>query len=230
MYKNTIPDSRLRSAIPYLTPGGRAADIGTDHAYLPIYLVREGILSHALACDVNEGPIQSARANIRGAGLENQIATLRTDGLHGVEAYAPDDVMIFGMGGELIVRILSEAEWIKGRKVGLILQPMSRAAVLRRWLTGNGFCILGETLTFEDKYYQTIHARWQGDAEAYTEEECLLGRWNIETRPPLFRGFLEHEIGVRERIVAAKQNSLQTNAEKELAELQFLRKRLEELK
>ncbi|MBQ9131710.1 MAG: SAM-dependent methyltransferase, partial [Clostridia bacterium] len=100
MHKITIPDSRLLSAIPYLTKGGRAVDVGTDHAYLPIYLVQEGLISHALACDINAGPLRSARTNIAAAGLTNRIGTLRTDGLHGVESYAPDDVMIFGMGGE----------------------------------------------------------------------------------------------------------------------------------
>lgn len=229
MQKIIKPDSRLLSALPYLTPGGRAADIGTDHAYLPIYLVGQGILSHALACDINEGPIQSARANIRAAGLEGRVDTLRTDGLRGVENYAPDDVMIFGMGGELIARILSEAEWVKTAKTGLILQPMSRLPVLRRWLWEAGFAILGESLTFEDKYYVTLHARWQGEPVSYTEEECLLGKRDTWCPGELTRGYLEHEIGVRQRIVEAKERSREADAAREMEELHFLENRLEEL-
>ena len=208
MQSNTTPDTRLRSAVEYITRGGRVADIGTDHAYLPIYLVKEGLVSSALAADINEGPILSARANIAAAGLEEQISTLRTDGLHGVKPFAPDDIMIFGMGGELIVRILEEAEWVKDEKIGLILQPMTRASVLRAWLLQNGFAITGESITFEDKYYQTVAARWCGKSDAYREEELLVGRLNIEHRPPLFEGFVRHEIKVLEKIIDGKSRSV----------------------
>ena len=221
---NTL-DTRLRSAIPYLKNGGRVADIGTDHAYLPIYLVQQNIVSYALACDINKGPILSARANIAAAGLSNRIDTLQTDGLHGVDAFSPDDIMIFGMGGELIVRILSEALWIKEKSIGLILQPMSRSSVLRRWLIENGFSITGETLTFEDKYYQTVAARYTGETEIYTDTELLVGRHNMQTRPPLFEGFVRHEIKVLDTVIAGKSRS-------ERADTQFealIKQNLEEL-
>lgn len=230
MQNKSIPDSRLRSAVPYLRRGARAVDVGTDHAYLPIYLVEEGILSEALACDINRGPIESARTNIRAAGLEDRIRTLQTDGLQGVEAYAPDSIMIFGMGGELIVRILSDAPWVKNARIGLILQPMSRAHVLRRWLTENGFLITGESITYEDKYYQTIAARFDGNGAVYTEEECYLGRQNILEQPPLFEGFLRHEIGVYRAILRGKAKSEKADAREETRILNFLEKRLETLK
>lgn len=224
------PDTRLQSAIPYLKKGGRAIDVGTDHAYLPIYLVREGIVRNALACDINRGPIDSARANIAAAGLDDRISTMQTDGLHGTENFVPDDIMVFGMGGELIVRILSEAPWIRSSEIGLILQPMSRAQVLRNWLCENGFAIVGETLTYEDKYYQTIAARYAPDAvEKYTEEECILGKHNIENMPPLFEGFLRHEIGVYEAILAGKARSSHADTRDEMRILKFLKQRLEKL-
>ncbi len=219
------PDSRLLSAVPYLTRGGRVADVGTDHAYLPIYLIREEILSHALACDINEGPILSARKNIAEAGLADRIDTLRTDGLHGVESYRPDDVMIFGMGGELIVRILSEAPWIKTENVGLILQPMSRISVLRKWLLDNGFAIVGETVTFEDKYYQTLCARYCGARSTYSPLELQVGRHNIRTRPPHFEGLVRHEIAVLESVIRGKSRSERADVAEELQ----LKQDLEEL-
>ena len=210
--------ARLQSALPYITPGGCVADIGTDHAYLPIHLVREGMISHAVACDINEGPIESARMHIAAAGFSDRIDTLLTDGLHGVEQYAPDDILIFGMGGELIVKILSEAPWIKNERIGLILQPMSRASVLRRWLCENGFLITGETLSFEDKYYQTLVARYTGKTEHYTETELAVGRLNIGARPPLFDGFVRHEIEVLNKILVGKSKSenADTAAEKQM--------------
>ena len=220
MQTNVTPDNRLLSAVDFVTRGGKIVDVGTDHAYLPIHLVREGLVSSALAADINEGPIQSARANIAAAGLDNQIKTLRTDGLCGVEAYAPDDILIFGMGGELILRILADAPWIKNERIGLILQPMSRASLLRAWLLENGFAITGERITFEDKYYQTVAARYSGKTDIYTEEELALGKQNISERPPLFDGFVRHEIAVLNKIIDGKARSLDADAtaEKRLKE------------
>ncbi len=203
---NTL-GARLASAKQFVTQGGRVIDVGTDHAYLPIALIREGISSSALACDINEGPIASARENIAAAGLSDLIQTRLTDGLHGTEDFAADDVLIFGMGGELIVRILSEASFVKDERVGLVLQPMSRASVLRRYLVENGFEIVGEALTFEDKYYQTIAARYSGKCDELSDVEAWVGSKNIETRPPLFEGFVRHEIGVFDAILKGKAQS-----------------------
>ena len=225
------PSARLCSALPYLTKGGAVIDVGTDHAYLPIYLVAEGISSRALACDINQGPIESARKNIAAAKFQNQIDTLCTDGLHGAEHFHPDDVLIFGMGGELIMRILSEAPWVKDERIGLVLQPMTRAQTLRRWLLENGFSIVGETITHEDKrYYQTVAARYCGKVEEYTEEELLLGRLNIQNNAPNLGGFVEHEIGVWEAIRRGKSQSVTGNTSDEDRVLQFLNARLETLK
>ena len=219
------PDARLLSAVPYLTRGGRIVDVGTDHAYLPIYLILQGLVAHALACDVNQGPINSARANIAAAGLDGVVETRLTDGLHGVEDFCPDNVLIIGMGGELIVKILSEAPWIRNGGIGLVLQPMSRASVLRRWLTENGFSITGETITFEDKYYQTVAARFTGRNEEYTETELAVGRLNIEARSPLFEDFVRHEIGVVEKVLRGKSRSV--NADTSFEER--MKRNLEEL-
>lgn len=221
------PDARLLSAIPYIKQGGTVADIGTDHAYLPIYLVREGIVSRAIAADINRGPILSAQSNIETAGLSAKIDTLQTDGLHGVESYHPDDVLIFGMGGELIARILEEAPWVRDPRIGLVLQPMSRGGFLRKWLGENGFSILGETLTDNVKFYQTIYARYDGVGEAYNEEELLLGKHNIETVPPLFEGFVRHEISVHQKILKGKQHASDADTSQEERVLGFLTKRLE---
>lgn len=225
MQNVTIPGARLCSALPYLRKGDRIVDVGTDHAYLPIYLVREGLVSRALACDINQGPIHSARANIAAAGLTDVIETRLTDGLHGVKDFCPDDVLIFGMGGELIVKILSEAPWVKDPSIGLILQPMSRAAVLRKWLTENGFAITGETITFEDKYYQTIAARYCGENIVYSETELAVGRLNIERCPPLFEGFVRHEISVLDAVLRGKSLSCRANTSFE----ERMKKNLEEL-
>ena len=224
------PSERLLSAVPYLTKGGAVIDVGTDHAYLPIHLVGQNISSRALACDINQGPIESARRNIAAAHLSRRIDTLCTDGLHGAENFDPDDILIFGMGGELIIRILSEAPWVKDPNIGLVLQPMTRAHLLRRWLLENGFDIVGETITHEDRYYQTVAARYSGKSEEYTEEELLLGRLNIQNNAPNLCGFVEHEIGVWEAIRRGKALSATADTRDEDRTLQFLKDRLETLK
>ncbi len=225
----TSPDARLCTAVPYLKRGGRVADIGTDHAYLPIYLVSQGIVSEALASDINQGPIDSARANIERAGLSHRISVLRTDGLHGVEAFAPDDILIFGMGGELIVTILSEAPFVKNKDIGLILQPMSRAAALRSWLCENGFEILEETISHVDRYYQTIYARYCGRVQHYNALELQIGRRNICNRPPMLREFLMREIQVWSRIVRGKEQSAGADVTVERSMLAQLEQLLEEM-
>lgn len=205
MSSTKTPDNRLLSAIPYLRVGGVVADIGTDHAYLPIEVCRRGICRRAVACDINEGPINAARANIRAAGLSDRIDTLCTDGLHGVEQYAPDDILIFGMGGELIVRILREAPWVRNHRIGLILQPMSRAEVLRRYLWENGFSVLGETLSRADRLYQTVYARYTGETETFDEAELLVGRDRFLLTSPLAGEFLRQKIAVLEHVAAGKR-------------------------
>ena len=216
---------RLSSARAFVKKGGRVIDVGTDHAYLPIALIREGLSSAALACDINEGPIASARENIAAAGLSEKIGTLLTDGLHGTEEFHADDVMIFGMGGELIARILSEAVWVKNERVGLILQPMSRALAVRRYLAGNGFEIVGEALTYEDKFYQTIAARYSGRSYELSDVEAWVGPCNIKERPPLFEGFVRHEIQVLDRIIQGKARSAGADTADEVR----MKKKMEEL-
>lgn len=198
-------DDRLLSAIPYLSPGCIVADIGTDHAYLPIALCRRGICDRAVACDVRPGPLSSAKVHIAAAGLTDRIDTLLTDGLHGVDAYHPDFVLIFGMGGELIARILSESEWIRNADIGLVLQPMSRAEVLRGYLTENGFSILGESLSRAERLYQTIYARYTGHSERYTATELLVGRDRFLLSSPLAADFLKQRIRVLKTVADGKR-------------------------
>ncbi len=161
---------RLETALRYVRPGHRVADVGTDHAYLPIALCECGILPPrtdgapaAMATDINRGPVERAEAHITAAGLSDRITTRQTNGLAGLDTYAPTDILIFGMGGELIAAILAGAEWVRDPHVRLILQPMTHAERLREFLIENGFSIIGETLSREgERIYQTLCAEWTG--------------------------------------------------------------------
>lgn len=160
---------RLMTAVPYIRGGRLVADIGTDHAYLPIYLCEQRRLTPvtakngetlcAIAADINRGPVERADQHIAEARLTQYIKTLQTDGLTGLDAFDPADIIIFGMGGELIASILAAAPWAGGAGKRLILQPMTHAEKLREYLLKTGFAIIGETLSREgDRIYQTICA------------------------------------------------------------------------
>ena len=223
------PDERLLSAVPYLKQGGRIADVGTDHAYLPIYLVKSGISSFAVASDLREGPIERARRNVDMAGLSKKIELVLCDGLSKIEPFAPDDILIFGMGGELIVSILEAALWVKNEQIGLVLQPMSHPEILRSYLLENGFAILGESLSFADRIYQTIYARYgaKKDPRPYTEAELLIGRHNLASDSPLLRPLLLREIDILGRVIAGKRRSADPDTREEETLLRQLNEELE---
>ncbi len=171
---------RLSTAASYVRSGAFVADIGTDHAYLPIYLVSEGVAFGALASDVNSGPIQKAKENITKHGLCDKIHTEIANGLFGIEKYAPTDIVICGMGGELIARILNDSEYVKNEKIRLILQPMTSAFELREYLA-DGFSTIAENIVCEDgKIYQIICAQYDGKERSYTKAELELGKLNID--------------------------------------------------
>lgn len=168
---------RLMTAVPYVRPGHVVADIGTDHAYLPIYLCEQRRISPvttpsgdtlcAIAADINKGPVERADQHIAAAGLTKYIRTVQTNGLCGLDVYDPDDIIIFGMGGELIASILAASPWVNRAGKRLILQPMTHAEKLRDYLLSAGFSIVGETLSREgDRIYQTLCA--EPSPEGYT--------------------------------------------------------------
>lgn len=189
---------RLLAAAGFVRPSSFAADIGSDHAYLPIYLCNLGKIRGAVATDINEGPVARALINVSSNHLNKKISVLRTDGLRGVDTYAPDDIMICGMGGELIISIISAAEWVKNSKIRLILQPMTHADKLRRYLWDNGFAIVGERIVKEDKIYQIICAEYTGETIEYSEIEAIFGKISIKQRTDVFEEYLSYVRGVFE--------------------------------
>lgn len=152
--------------------GSRLADIGTDHGFLPINLLESGKIPSAIACDINPLPLRSAGINIAKRRLEWQIETRLSDGLHEVSPDEVDDIVIAGMGGELIRNILIEAPWVKDREKHLVLQPMTHHEDLIKWLYENGFSVdRQEAVADMGKYYTALSAYYTGevrDCDLYT--------------------------------------------------------------
>lgn len=146
MQENTLFSlgARLGLCASLTREGCRLADVGTDHAYLPVWLARMGRIRSAVAGDVREGPLQTARQNIERYGVQELVAARLSDGLDAVSPEEADDVVIAGMGGELIARIISRAPWLRSADKRLILQPMTSAEDLRAFLSREGFAVLRE--------------------------------------------------------------------------------------
>lgn len=199
---------RLRAAAELVEQGAFVADVGTDHAYLPIALCLEGRIRGGVASDINQGPIDRARDNIKKYGLSDRLDAVLTDGLAGLESYSPDCIMILGMGGELIARILADAPWTKKAGLRLCLQPMTHPEKLREFLLSEGYSIIDEKIVIEDdKIYQIILSEYIGISQRYTDEQLLLGKINIERgRSELLR-LAEHYVGILERRVAGKRSA-----------------------
>ena len=194
---------RLAAIAAQVPPGSRLADIGTDHAYLPAYLLRKGTIPSAAASDVNRGPLDRGRETARQAGVEEKISFRLSDGLNGLREDEADVIVIAGMGGELIARILSEAPWTREKL--LLLQPMTAQPELRRWLNGNGYRIERETVVREgEKLYVILTVRGGADTPC-SLGELWAGRQRKGEDAPLRLDYLEDLLRRRRKALAGME-------------------------
>lgn len=187
------PYGRLSLCAEMVREGSRLADIGTDHGYLPIHLCLTDKIPSALACDINPLPLRSAEENIVKYHLSGRIVTRLSDGLNKVREDEADDIVIAGMGGELIRDILAAAPWVRNSSKQLVLQPMTHHEDLVKWLYENGFNILRQkAVCDEGKYYTVLCARCDGAGRSADLFDCIVGR--LDPGDPLSRGFLERSL------------------------------------
>ncbi len=187
---------RLETIIERMPDAGCLADIGCDHAYVAIEAVRRGRAARALACDVRKGPLQQAAEHILCAGLAGKIETRLSDGLEKVAPGEADTVVVAGMGGPLMERIL------QGRLVDFahfVLSPQSEIPHFRRFLLTEGMQIDEETMLIDEgKYYVILNVSQRADAAAsdsmyVTEEDFLYGGRLLHRLDPVLKSFLEKE-------------------------------------
>ncbi|MCX7843230.1 MAG: class I SAM-dependent methyltransferase [Clostridia bacterium] len=183
-------------------------DVGTDHAFIPIYLIQKGICKKAVAADIKEGPVNTAKKNIQSHGLDELIETRMGSGLQPLGMGECDTVVIAGMGGLLIRNILSE-EYKKACATGtLVLQPMYAVEALRQWLYAEGFEIYDEELEAEDdKVYVVLCSRYTGVRVARKELDCIIGEKLIEKQDPLLAKYLDKKISQTVKVIYEIRNS-----------------------
>lgn len=182
---------RMKMLASLVTPGNRLADIGTDHGYIPIFLKEQGRIPSAIAMDVRKGPLQRAVAHIEEAQLSDYIETRLSDGLWKLEVGEVDTLLIAGMGGPLMERILTEGMKVARSAKELVLQPQSEIKEFRQFLGTEGFEIVREEMVFEEsKYYPMMVVR-PGEPYKLTEIELMFGPLLLRGTHPVLREFLD---------------------------------------
>lgn len=189
---------RLKQVALMVTKGNIVADIGTDHGYVPIYLVENGISPKAYAMDINDGPIESAIRNIEEYGLSDRITAIKSDGLEKLEPDRADTVIIAGMGGELIVNILENGldklENCSKPVKELVLSPHKRGDLVRKYLEDHQWHITEEKMLIDmNKFYTIIKAEKGQELKPYSETELLYGRILLEEKDETLKKYLDRE-------------------------------------
>ena len=190
--ENVKLSPRLKAVASFVPYGCVPADVGTDHGYLPISLIKSGWIKRAVASDIKEGPLCSAKLTAKRYEVEDRIDFVLTDGLHGTEDRKYDTAVMAGMGGETIVKIISEAPFLKQKVSCLILQPQSKIEVLRGYLSGNGWSTEDECLVRDSgRLYDVIKLVFTGEGEVFSPAELYTGRKLFENRSPLLAEYVE---------------------------------------
>lgn len=190
---------RLETVASFVAQGSNIADIGTDHGYIPIALVERGMAASAIAMDVRSGPLERARAHIVQHGLEGRIETRLGDGVEKLGPGEADTVIIAGMGGELVIRIMEQGTHLRDSVKHWILSPQSELHKVRKYLKNQGFTIAREKMLCEDgKYYTVMDVeRRENDreeeADTWTEAEYLYGPCLIREKNPVLMELLRKE-------------------------------------
>ena len=202
------------------------ADIGTDHAYVPLYLWEMGKVTKALACDINQGPLARAKENISRMGAEQAIETRLGSGLCPVKPREVETAVIAGMGGMLTIHILEDSQAVVQGLKELVLSPQHDMDAVRRYIHGMGFSIADEVLLKEDGKYYTVLRCVHGQERYETKTEYRYGKILLETGSPLLLEKLEQE----ERQLQKVEERLRQNpSEKALTRLQEVTESLRQI-
>lgn len=188
----------MKAVASMVTPGSILADVGTDHGYVPISLVQRKKIQKAIAMDINKGPLQRAQEHIAECQLEEYIETRLSDGVQKLEVGEVDAILIAGMGGELVMHIISEGMEVCHSVKELILQPQSELGKVRQFLRENNFEIIDEDMVIEEgKYYPMMKvipvdeiALWEMLPEEVISACDMYGPFLLKNGNPSLRKYL----------------------------------------
>ena len=217
--------NRLLAVASFVTDGNVLADVGTDHGYIPIYLMQEKRIPRAIAMDINAGPLERAKEHIAMYGLGDYIETRLSDGVAALAPGEVDAILVAGMGGGLVMHILEEGKEVCQTAKELILQPQSELERVRNYLWLNGYVILEENIVLEDeKFYPMMRVQYQNVNNAECAENvlfCRYGKLLLEKKHPVLKEYLEREqklyTGILENL---KQTAVSEKTKERMAEVE----------
>ena len=190
--------SRLEMIASFVTQGRGVADIGTDHAILPIILRRRGYKGYIVAGDINEGPLKKAERGLLEAEIDDVELKL-CNGLESIDGSRIDTIVVAGMGGDTITGILDRGlydmpEWADRSDYKLILHPVTKPEILRYWLVNNGFRISGENYIEDNGILCQIICAEPGESEKYMDSELYVGKLERIVNQPCFEAVVDKHI------------------------------------
>lgn len=210
---------RMQAVADLITPTDALADVGTDHGYIPIYAVEEKIVNHAIAMDINRGPIERAASHIAEHGLEAYIETRCCDGVSGLKSGEVQTVVIAGMGGGLMQKIMEDGQEVLKSVSEVILQPQSEIEKFRYYLAACGWFIEREDMVFEDGKYYPMMRVVHGTMEITNPLFAKYGIYLLEERHPVLKAFLEKSLETNNAIVHRLYENGRTDEDNRVKEL-----------
>ena len=217
-------------AIGKLVPQGCVlADIGTDHAYLPVWLLEQGKIASAIAGDIAEGPCLAAKNTVSMHGMKGKVEVRLGSGLKVLQAGEADCIAIAGMGASTMIEILEADMPLAVEAKRLVLQPMAGAASLRKWLIQNGWCIVAEDLVDDGRHLYEIMAVERGESEAFSNAVLEIGPSLIEAKHPLLAKQFARQINNYKKLLANMGKSEQARASEKYIAWEKLVQELEAL-
>lgn len=186
--------NRLELIASFVKNGIGVADVGTDHGYIPVMLVKRGYKGNIIATDINEGPLNKAKQSLIEADCEEAVELILCNGLDGCESEKIDTIIVAGMGGDTITGILDRAEWCAREDIKLILQPVTKPEILRYWLVNNDFRIINEAQAEESGTVYQIICAVPGRDCRYKDSELFIGRYDLIKGSTYYEQMLDKHI------------------------------------
>lgn len=196
------------------------ADIGTDHGYVPIYLVKNKLADMAIACDINKGPILKAKQNIEGNCLNSQIETRLGSGLIPIAVGEVETAVIAGMGGMLTTEILKASSDVVQSLKQLVLQPQLDIDSVRKYIHSIGFKIENEEMLIDEGKYYTVINAVHGEDKHYNKCQYMFGKINLDKKCSVLKKYLIHRLGKLTKIKVGLEKAGTENSIKKLSEIE----------